>query len=284
MDATTTKADEGGRQLVTLVLGVLGASVVLAVGALALYRATFGGALSTDPALWGQFGDYLGGVLNPFLQFGALFGVVVSLAFTQRQLRLAQEQHREEREDADSRFYLEEARLGIESALKRVEEPGMNDRVTWILAARTLERSLAIADLITRPAAQRVWELALEGYRIRASDALGRDRTDRDAQFFYGFRPVVHDLDRPYTLEDAARASTANGTLNYLSESSLAAFWRLAQYPDKYPDPLPKEGLPVDPDHISMHSFPGLRAYLQHRREWDSIAGKLVARRKREDA
>lgn len=282
MPSVKAPSDDIGKQLVTTVLAFLGTALALAIVVLFVYRLTFTGPMSQDAATWGQFGDYVGGVLNPFLQFGALLGVVVSLAFTQRQLRLASEQHRDEREDADSRFYLEEARRGVDAALALVEPEEMNERETWILAGRMLERALAIAALISRPAAQHVWELELEQYRARAASALGRERSERDASFFYGFSPVVHDLNRPYTIDDAARAATERGALDYLCESSLAAFWRLAQYPDKYPDPLPRDGFPVDPDHISMHTYEGLRAYLRHRREWESVGGRLVPRPNRE--
>jgi hypothetical protein len=268
--------DDATARLVTLVLGFLGAAGVVAAVALALYRHTFGGPASQDQAVWGQFGDFLGGVLNPFLQFAALFGVVVSLVFTQRQLRLARDQHHEERESADSLFYLEEARRGVERALEMVTKP-TNDRVTWILAARTLERSLAIAGLITSPAAQKVWELALESYRIQAGDVLGHANGARSASFFYGspLTPSGHPEHTDITA--AAQFASAGGEVRYLEEASLAAFWRLSEYPAQYPDPLPKTRFTdAQLESPSMHLFTGLRAYLRHRRQFSTHNGVLI--------
>lgn len=61
--------------LVTMVL-VSSISLLLVVG---LYAANFGGQLSDSPDVWGQFGDYLGGVLNPFLSLIGLIGLALTL-------------------------------------------------------------------------------------------------------------------------------------------------------------------------------------------------------------
>jgi uncharacterized membrane protein len=55
----------------------VGLLVWLALTALYLYE--FHGGLSGDQALWGQFGDFLGGVLNPIFAFASFLIVLVAL-------------------------------------------------------------------------------------------------------------------------------------------------------------------------------------------------------------
>jgi hypothetical protein len=56
-------------------------TVILATFAtLAIYVYQFGTTLSTDQEKWAQFGDYLGGVLNPIFALFAFFGLLWSIA------------------------------------------------------------------------------------------------------------------------------------------------------------------------------------------------------------
>lgn len=57
---------------------------ILALGAyiLRFWRHPF----STDPAEWGQLGDYLGGILNPIVAFGAFLWLVASVRVQEREM------------------------------------------------------------------------------------------------------------------------------------------------------------------------------------------------------
>ncbi|MBX7059755.1 MAG: hypothetical protein K1X75_16950 [Leptospirales bacterium] len=48
--------------------------------------------VSADPADWGTFGDYLGGVVNPLLSFATFVGVLLSLYFTHQELQGGRDQ------------------------------------------------------------------------------------------------------------------------------------------------------------------------------------------------
>ncbi|MBF6037755.1 hypothetical protein H8F22_02590 [Pseudomonas sp. P154a] len=58
---------------------IIGTAIVLMAAVLINYFVSFPAIRSTDQAVWGQFGDYFGGVLNPLLSFCALIAVVLSL-------------------------------------------------------------------------------------------------------------------------------------------------------------------------------------------------------------
>ncbi len=60
-----------------------------AVGVQAMYLYKFGSwpiTLSNDPAMWGQYGDYIGGLLNPIFSSLAFSGLVVTIVLQARQI------------------------------------------------------------------------------------------------------------------------------------------------------------------------------------------------------
>lgn len=76
---------------------LLRASAVLCVLVLGVYLLTFFGARSAaDPAVWGQFGDYIGGTLNPALAFLSLIAVSVALRLQIQQTTQALEMTRKQ--------------------------------------------------------------------------------------------------------------------------------------------------------------------------------------------
>lgn len=70
-----------------LALLLIAATALLAV--FALYGAYFDRGLDKTQEVWGQFGDFFGGTLNPFLSFLGLIALVLTLALQSRQLELA---------------------------------------------------------------------------------------------------------------------------------------------------------------------------------------------------
>lgn len=72
---------------------------ILFAGTIGIYVWNFGTSISTDQSLWGQFGDYLGGVINPAVGFITIILLIITLN-TQRE-ELAQ-QREETRRSADA--------------------------------------------------------------------------------------------------------------------------------------------------------------------------------------
>jgi len=61
--------------------------LITAIIALGAYTLQFHHhCFSSDPAEWGQFGDYLGGILNPIVAFGAFLWLVASVKFQKEEL------------------------------------------------------------------------------------------------------------------------------------------------------------------------------------------------------
>jgi uncharacterized membrane protein len=85
---TPTLAQTMNRLLRWLLL--LGAVAAMVVQGMYWYKfAYLPGAwftLSTDPAVWGQYGDYIGGILNPIFSSLAFSGLVITIVLQARQI------------------------------------------------------------------------------------------------------------------------------------------------------------------------------------------------------
>ncbi len=83
-----------GKSLAWLWLYVIVALSVFSVFAyLAIFYAAHNGeGLSTDPAVWGQAGDFFGGMLNPFLAFCSFMALLYTIRIQSEELRLTREE------------------------------------------------------------------------------------------------------------------------------------------------------------------------------------------------
>ncbi len=65
------------------------AGVVVAIIIIGAYLVKFSGGLSDSHEQWGQFGDYVGGLLNPAFSFLALLALLGTFALQVRELRIS---------------------------------------------------------------------------------------------------------------------------------------------------------------------------------------------------
>lgn len=71
----------------SLLVNAAASTVPVALVLLALYFYKFHGGLSGDPAVWGQLGDYIGGLLNPFFSFIALLALLYTIRLQSEEMR-----------------------------------------------------------------------------------------------------------------------------------------------------------------------------------------------------
>jgi len=157
-----------------------------------------------------------------------------------------------------SRFALESALAAYEHGLALLED-GNNNRVTWVTAARILERANEITSAISSPVHTAVMEVQRERYRIRASAILGYDDATKDVCFFRG--------ERSESLDHEEERTSLRQQLSALAESSLATVYNLASYPRGYEDPLPSGGLRNHMGIEMRSGFPGLYKFLANKPE-----------------
>lgn len=91
-DLASQLAAIDSRMLMYLLSVIMALSVSALVGTILFYAAHFGGDFSTQQDVWGQFGDYVGGVLNPILSFLALMALILTVLLQSRQLEIGREQ------------------------------------------------------------------------------------------------------------------------------------------------------------------------------------------------
>ena len=72
------------RFLVHAIIGFAGAALLIAGG---LYLWRFRGGLTSDHSRWGEFGDFLGGTLNPILAVLGLVALLATIIIQSRELR-----------------------------------------------------------------------------------------------------------------------------------------------------------------------------------------------------
>ena len=68
------------------ILALAALAIVVVTG---LYVFRFGTTLSDSQEIWGQFGGYFGGTLNPVLSFGSLIAILITVGLQSRQLQLS---------------------------------------------------------------------------------------------------------------------------------------------------------------------------------------------------
>lgn len=187
--------------------------------------------------------------------------------------------HLKEKAYTKSKFALESALGSYEQAIELLSD-GNNNRITWITAARIVERANQLSANVTEQVHKYLLEVQLERYRRQMAEIFGLDDPAKGAWFFYGSRNPGADIDTA-AKESTREIETDYGKrpqLNYLSESSLATLYKLAGYPPNYEDPLKKESLEGKTGIEMRASFPGLFHYLTHRTEHETINGVLVKR------
>jgi hypothetical protein len=127
--------------------------VILSVAAIALgfYCCNFWGVpLSNDPAVWGQFGDYMGGILNPIIAFGALLWVVNSVTVQKQELsetkKALQDSHLAQQAQAETTL------LAAQIETLNIE---LSSTVHYLTHLR--DRQLRLSDLQNRPDHPTMW-------------------------------------------------------------------------------------------------------------------------------
>lgn len=212
-------------------------------------------------------------------------GVLVALlAFARDRDKL-----KEEGEKHQSRILFERASLGFEAVVSMLSDQN-NDRLTWIRAARTLQRAIDLGERIADKSYRLTYELEADKTRLDLYLAL----TEKDSegsrvplapQFFYG----VSDWKRYETLDEAAIAAshwTTGGlvtldknfpvsNLKPLSEKSIVAIYNFIEFPKDYKDPLDGFERWDDNWEDRWGADQGARRYIVHARLKTAHNGQL---------
>jgi len=81
-----------GRLLLAILVGITLLALLMALAVLFVYFIHFRGPLSDQHSVWGTFGDYVGGLLNPAFGFLALVGLLFTIILQGENLRVTAEE------------------------------------------------------------------------------------------------------------------------------------------------------------------------------------------------
>ncbi|TCS32906.1 hypothetical protein EDC30_11917 [Paucimonas lemoignei] len=80
------------RQMVKVLSWVIGSALAFIVLAYVMYFSRFHGGFSEKQDVWGQFGDFIGGTVNPLLSFLSLIALIFTVVLQTRQLEHSREE------------------------------------------------------------------------------------------------------------------------------------------------------------------------------------------------
>lgn len=75
-----------------VVIFVYFAALFVVVGVVGVYFLWFSGPLSTTQSVWGEFGDFVGGTLNPLISFFALLALLITIVLQSKELEETRKQ------------------------------------------------------------------------------------------------------------------------------------------------------------------------------------------------
>ena len=90
--------DEPTMRLPKQTKAIIACAIALLVAAFGIYAIQFGTAVSKRQEVWGQFGDYLGGVLNPIFGLGGFIALLLTLHHQKTELKKTTEQNKQQHE------------------------------------------------------------------------------------------------------------------------------------------------------------------------------------------
>lgn len=213
----------------------------------------WGQRLSPNPADWGVFGDYIGGVLSGPL---ALAGFIALLITIQQQRAFA----KAEQDKANDIKYFESAQQCLRRAHETIKpQDGApsppKSRMAWLTTARWLLAAESLANKIseTSPSLKEAFELESEHYRMLFMDILKPRQMNSifvDSSFFSG--------------DDTLSGSE-------IEERSVRVILNFMEWPDEKSDAIDKVPLYTRKEAEEMHVWcRGFQAYLLNKRRFKS--------------
>jgi hypothetical protein len=274
-----TRKNENTTGLDNFFVGIVCVAALVFFGALGAYVWRFApgsGGVSVVAGDWAEFGEYLGGTLGAFFGFLAFIGVVINIVLQRRALDDVRDRAAQDDRENRDRLFLKEYRKGYDTAFSILtsslgNQPDM--RIKWVAAARVIEVARRLSQRIESSAYQEMVLLDLPIQSERFNKFL-----ECPATFYYGIDiNELNNIPAAEHIELAAKLSTkrrdGSPCLRTIPEEAIFSVWNAIQYPQAYTDVLGQKYN----DNQRTFLPPGLREFIDHTRQWHSVAGNLVA-------
>lgn len=139
------------RKFIAIILIAVSSSIATVVmpWAYTFYKPVF----SADPAVWGVFGDYFGGVLSTIVSIFGFVAVIVTIKKQGDGIKAQLASIELDKETRDDEIYYRQALQCLEEALTVLNNPEdgrvHRDRVAWLQSARLILTATELANKIT---------------------------------------------------------------------------------------------------------------------------------------
>lgn len=164
--------------------------------------------LSTDPANWGVFGDYFGGVLSTIIAILGFIAVIVTIRIQNAGITAQLESIKQDRETRDDEVYNKQALQCLEEALIKLSNPENRElyrnRIAWLESARLILTAKELSGRITSGSMRTVYAASEKLIRLKFQTRLDPMSSQETLQSSYFCGPNWDDYfnNRPsYRLE-----------------------------------------------------------------------------------
>ncbi len=155
------------KKMIFLLKIIIGIAAILLCLIYIFYFINFYGGLSNKQETWGQFGDFIGGTVNPFLSFLSLLAIVFTVVLQARQLENSREELENSKKELEyTRYEMQRSAEAQCEMAKVAQEQAKYARVSARLAA--LHGSLEIISAM------------LKGPHIASNDELNRLKVKKE--------------------------------------------------------------------------------------------------------
>lgn len=147
--------------------------------------------LSADPAIWGVFGDYIGGVLSTLISALGFIGIILTIHIQANAISAQVSGIAQEKEIRDDEIFSKQALECLNEALTNLNDPETGgvyrNRLAWLESARLILTAQELSKNIKSSSVQQVYNAAEKVVRSKLSAKLNPDRYPETMQpsFFY---------------------------------------------------------------------------------------------------
>ena len=101
------------KSLIKFLLIITGFAIASILIVISFYLSNFNNGMSSDQSVWGTFGDFLGGALNPILSFLSLIALLFTIVLQNKELQAARKELKQSRKAQEKQTKSFEAQLNL---------------------------------------------------------------------------------------------------------------------------------------------------------------------------
>ena len=150
-----------------------------------------------------------------------------------------------------------------------------NDRISWVTAARLLQRAESISLSISVYSHQEIYESEKDYQRHRFNELLTIEGKSLPPEFFTGKSMVVGDLGRSAAGDGSGRVGN-----EWIPTRIVSVIYRFKLYPDNYDDPLERSSdlTQRELEKLWLFEHKGVVDYFSFRRQFFPAVSKVFMR------